>query len=188
MSVVKINIEGVSDQVEFRLIEEFPGYAVGSDGTVLSCLCHGKRFSQRTGPWRFMKLMNSSNGYKQVLLTNRDGVPKFCRIHVLVLTAFVGERPSGMVACHFPDSDRTNNHVSNLRWDTLRANMKDRAIHGTNPVGVKNPMAKVNESIVRKIREESLTSGKCYREIAEEFSVSKSLVYQIVKRRIWTHV
>lgn len=46
-------------------------------------------------------------------------------VHILVLEAFVGPRPSpDMDACHANDI-RTDNRVSNLRWDTKTANAQD---------------------------------------------------------------
>lgn len=52
-------------------------------------------------------------------------------IHRVVLEAFVGPCPAGMESCHFPDRDRSNNRLDNLRWDTHLANMNDRRIHGS---------------------------------------------------------
>lgn len=52
-------------------------------------------------------------------------------IHRLVLEAFVGPRPEGMECCHW-DDDKTNNHLSNLRWDTKKANARDALRNGRN--------------------------------------------------------
>lgn len=53
-------------------------------------------------------------------------------VHRLVLEAFVGPCPPGMECCHF-DGDSTNNHLSNLRWDTHSSNQFDRVRHRTHP-------------------------------------------------------
>lgn len=50
-------------------------------------------------------------------------------VHTLVLEAFVGPCPDGLEACHW-DGDNTNNHLTNLRWDTHIANMADMTRHG----------------------------------------------------------
>ena len=65
----------------------------------------------------------------QIVDLNRDGRRKAVYVHTLVLTVFVGERPEGLEACHY-DGDPTNNHRSNLRWDTHVGNMADLARHG----------------------------------------------------------
>lgn len=46
-------------------------------------------------------------------------------LHKLILLAFVGPCPPGMEACH-GDDVKTNNRLTNLRWDTRRANVADR--------------------------------------------------------------
>ena len=50
-------------------------------------------------------------------------------VHLLVLEAFIGPRPSGMVACH-RDENCTNNVLANLRWDTPDANWDDLKRNG----------------------------------------------------------
>ena len=61
-----------------------------------------------------------------------NGIAFRKRVHRLVLEAFVGPCPEGLVCCH-NDGDHTNNHVSNLRWDTLKSNAQDTIAHGRNP-------------------------------------------------------
>lgn len=62
---------------------------------------------------------------------SKNGVLERFRIHRLVLAAFHGPCPNGMVGCH-------NNGIiddlraSNLRWDTKSANALDSVAHGTN--------------------------------------------------------
>lgn len=51
-------------------------------------------------------------------------------VHVLVLEAFVGPRPDGLVACH-NNGIADDNRVENLRWDTYAENNKDLVRHGT---------------------------------------------------------
>lgn len=50
-------------------------------------------------------------------------------VHRLVLTAFVGPCPDGMVGCH-NNGDPTDNRLENLRWDTQSANVRDQIAHG----------------------------------------------------------
>jgi hypothetical protein len=54
-------------------------------------------------------------------------------VHVLVLLAFVGPRPTGMHACHY-DCNPQNNRLSNLRWDTPLGNMMDSVRLGRVPM------------------------------------------------------
>ncbi len=85
------------------------------------------------------------------------------RVHHLVLEAFVGPRPSGLQACHW-DGDPSNNALSNLRWDTPKANQADSARHGTKqtPPINRRGMCKrswLNEDDVRCIRAEPPRRG-----------------------------
>lgn len=75
-------------------------------------------------------------------------------LHHIVLEAFVGPRPgSGKVwqACH-NDGDYLNNHVTNLRWDTVKENAKDRIRHKTSGRGPSNGNAILNEELVELMR------------------------------------
>ena len=73
------------------------------------------------------------------------------KIHHLVLSAFVGPRPDGLVCCH-ADGDPHNNNLSNLRWDTCAANTADRRKHGNSFAGSANPSAKLTLAQVDELR------------------------------------
>ena len=51
-------------------------------------------------------------------------------VHVLVLEAFVGPRPPGLLVRHL-DGDQLNNRLANLTWGTASENNRDKVIHGT---------------------------------------------------------
>jgi hypothetical protein len=69
-------------------------------------------------------------GYKTVTLSMNAARKKF-RVHRLVLEAFVGLRPDGMVCRHLND-DKTNNTLANLTWGSYLENSAD-AIRNGNP-------------------------------------------------------
>lgn len=77
---------------------------------------------------RVLKLIAKPDGYLVVGLS-KDGVIKMRLVHRLVLEAFVGPCPEGMVTCHYDDIPE-NNHISNLRWDTEGANALDKVRNG----------------------------------------------------------
>lgn len=52
-------------------------------------------------------------------------------VHTLILEAFVGQRPDGFQARHFPDPSPSNNDVRNLSWASVSTNQRDRITHGT---------------------------------------------------------
>ena len=94
----------------FRIIEGYPGYRVSRDGGVESCWSRTV-YKTLTSTWLPLKPV-PCRGYLTV--NPSDGFKKRRRyVHRLVLEAFVGPCPEGMVCRHL-DGDRTNNRVENL--------------------------------------------------------------------------
>src|SRR5690606_14623497 len=89
---------------------------------------------------KIMRRKPNKYGYIAVTLRrDNDGKMVTVYVHTLVLLAFLGPPPDGMECRHFPDNTRTNNRLTNLNWSTHQQNIADRAVHGTNPSGDKNP-------------------------------------------------
>lgn len=116
----------------------------------------------------------------------RDGKYQNVLVHRLVLTVFVGPCPPMEEACH-ADGDPKNNALTNLRWDTRKANIADRFKHGTFPIGEKCHWAKLNEEKVRAIFSR-IQKGVRIGAIAKEFQVSHSAVSMIASGKRWSHL
>lgn len=177
--------------VEYRDIPGFPGYQAGSDGSVWSRKTKGgndRTAGKLRDSFRPLSQCTNSNGYSVVNLF-QDGKNLIVPVCYLVLFAFVGPRPPGMQACHFPDGDRTNSHASNLRWDTQSGNQQDRKLHGTvtSLKGSVNPFSKLTEENVVQIRE-MRKQGVSLREIGERFGITKQTASGICLRKAWKHV
>jgi DNA-directed RNA polymerase specialized sigma24 family protein len=135
------------------------------------------------GFWLPLKPVHTRQ-YRTVNLS--DGVRKRRRyVHRLVLEAFVGRRPEGMVCCH-NDGDPTNNRLDNLRWGTYRENEHDKLRHGTWLVG-SQINAKLTEEEVQEIRKLKV-EGMTFTELAHRFGVSSPNIHAIVNRRSWRHL
>lgn len=79
---------------------------------------------------RGQMLRPSSDPYRRLRVNFwKNSVCHTHLVHRLVLEAFVGPCPPGMEACHW-DDDPTNNHLSNLRWDTPSENELDKVRNG----------------------------------------------------------
>lgn len=169
-----------------RPIPHYDGYRVDADGNVYSCIMVGKGRYRRKfeALWRQLNLI-MSKGYACVSLFNELG-PKRHFVHHLVLTVFKCVRPDGMWALH-NDGNPANNNISNLRWDTARANSMDRFRHGTASIGSKCWNAKLDENKVSSIRELH-ESGVNRNDIATQFGISKDYVNVIVRRKTWNHL
>lgn len=168
---------------EIKPIPDFPGYAVSNYGEVYS-LWQGRGRGARIGrSYRRLKTTLDNRGRENVTLS-RSGKRVSQRVHCLVLQSFVGPRPPGMEACHFPDRDQTNNRLDNLRWDTKKSNERDKVFHKTSNRGERNGSAKLDRSQVIEIRKRK-EAGVTYRELAEKYGVSLSAIQQICERSTW---
>lgn len=185
-----------STALELKAIPGFDGYYVGRDGTIWSDRSASTRRDslgvmrlrrRELHPIRPRLVGHNRPGYLCVFL-RRLGVRKETRlrVHRLVLEAFIGPRPEGMVGCH-NDGNPLNNAVENLRWDTPKANSADRATHGTLLLGRELHSAKLSEDDVREIRR-LRAAGEQYKPIAERFGVTKQAIFHVCKRQSWAHV
>lgn len=110
------------------------------------------------------------------------------RVNILVLEAFIGPRPTAMVSCH-GDGCKQNNALSNLRWDTQQANIDDKAIHGTNPVGEKNAMAKFSNDQIAKLKAELRGIGDMsYTEFGRIRGLTRRHVSSVASGKRWASV
>lgn len=80
---------------------------------------------------RMLRLSPVTRNHYPTVPLSRDGVTVTTYVHRLVLEAFVGPCPEGMRCCHWDDVG-SNNHLSNLRWDTQVNNGLDMTRNGNN--------------------------------------------------------
>lgn len=173
--MAEANPTTVSTSVEYRDIPEFPGYRVGSDGTV---------WSSRMRGWRRLKPTPNHKGYLMVTLRAAGtGLHRF--VHVLVLTAFVGPRPEGHESAH-GSGGKTDNSVGNLRWATPQENHQDRESMGTVLRGEDHPNTSLTAEQVGVIRG-LIAGGMRQKDVARRFGVSRRSIWDIIHNRRWTN-
>lgn len=102
----------------------------------------------------------NTNGRMQIALCRekRRGTRQV-QVHRLVLEAFVGPCPTGMQACHW-DDDPSNNHLSNLRWDTPSNNMHDRVRNGRHQMARKTHCKRGHPLEGANLRPETSKDGR----------------------------
>jgi len=183
-----------SQTVEYRDIPRFPGYRVGSDGSVWTSWTLG-RGSHPTDRWRRLRPAIGKSKrfprrveYPRVTLRGEGHAPRTITIHTLVLEAFIGSRPDGMEGCHI-DGNVWNMCVTNLRWDSKKSNASDKHKHGTmfRPLGEKNGHATFTQELVKEIRS-SYERGMKAAEIARSLSLRPQSVVKIIAGTRWAHL
>lgn len=142
-------------------------YEVSDDGEV-----------RRNG--RILKPAAAPTGHLHVTLTQRSREKTFF-VHRLVLIAFVGPPPEGMIARHYPDRDPTNNRLENLSWATRKTNANDCIEHGTLSSGERHGMSRLTWQDVGAIR--AIQGQRA--ETAKRFGVSPSYIDKIRDGKAW---
>jgi len=171
----------------------FPGYCVGDDGTVWSKIhkkgtpgVFGGGFHFVVGPWKEHKQGLCRKTSRKLAILARGTIingawisslkpPTGIFVHRLVLTAFTGPCPTGLEACHFPDTNPSNNYLENLRWDTRSANQKDAVRSGT------SWWSKVTRDIAEKILVEGTPKvyGTCTK-LAAKYKLGRVTIKRIL--------
>lgn len=108
------------------------------------------------------------------------------RVHKASYTAKYGDVPNGYFVCHKCDNRKCFN-PEHLYLGTPLENSRDMVKKNRQTIGEKNPMAKLTESDVMKIRK-LRNDGLFMREIAELFNVSREAVGMIVRSKRWANV
>lgn len=101
-------------------------------------------------------------------------------VHSLVLYAFVGPRPNGLM-CRHKDGNGTNNRLNNLCWDTYSNNTRDAVRKGT------HVNSALTVSQVKEIRDLYASGQWTQKQIAIRFDVTQACISNIVNKKRWQH-
>ena len=157
-------------------------YEVSSLGRVRSLTRKTRNGTVRGG--RILKAQPGPLGYLHVVLSDRPRLSNRA-VHLLVLDAFHGPRPAGMVGCHGPGGNQ-DNRASVLCWDTQAANTgRDRDRDGTMPRGMNHARSVLTDEQVADMRRRC-ADGESQRSVALSYGLAS--VHEIVTGRIWTHL
>lgn len=91
-------------------IKDFSNYEISNKGNI-----------RRKDTKQLLKQQTSIHGYKNILLW-KDGKPKNCRIHRLVLESFKPIDNCKSLQVNHIDTNRENNNLNNLEWVTPKEN------------------------------------------------------------------
>jgi len=171
----------------WRDVDGYVGlYQVSDMGRVRSLMGRGKAgLYPRLTP----KILAQGTGrYAQVTLC-RDGHKRAKSVHDLVLTAFVGPRPSGCEAAH-NDGKSRHNWASNLSWKTHRDNVADKIAHGTHQIGERNPCARLTQSCVAAIRRDYRKRSRATGApaLGRHYGVAPSTILAVIHGVNWSQI
>jgi hypothetical protein len=107
------------------------------------------------------------------------GTRKQIKNHQVVWIAAHGPIPAGFVPDHI-NRDKTDNRLANLRLVTPLENSRNRRTYR----GEENPAARITRDVADEIRKRR-RDGLTFKQLAGEFSVSKSLAFAIVRGALW---
>ena len=117
-NLIKLNVE------VWRSIENYDNYVVSSFGRV-----------KNTETGKILKGRNVC-GYLQVVLCEDGLAKKSYYVHRLVACAFI-DNPNDKECVDHKNNDKTNNHLSNLRWATTKENSQNSKLSNNNTSKVK---------------------------------------------------
>lgn len=116
-----------------------------------------------------------SNGRRGVWL-HTEGRHYSFPVYQLVLLAFVGPKPQGMEVCH-ENGNRTDDRLTNLRYDTRSENYKDACMHGRRKLNPQKVLA------IQRVYGEGEVTQK---ELACKYGVTQGHVSSIVRQIKWS--
>ena len=127
----------------------------------------------------------SKLGYVCVGLSVKKGATRVFGVHRLLAMTFIpnDDSENKTMVCHC-DGNKLNNALTNLRWDTPKANYQDAVLHGTYSRGERHGQSKLSVTQVMAVRESDLTPNL----LAEIMEVCPSTIRNIRRGAAWKHL
>lgn len=132
---------------------------------------------------RMVSIHTMPCGYRRTEL-NRGGVRKSKLVHCLVAEAFIGPCPAGKEVNH-KDGVKANNTPENLEYLTRPENLRHAERMGlmNRAAGERHGNAKMSDAQVVEARNRYAAGGTTMQRLADEFNVTKTCIWTIVRRK-----
>lgn len=165
---------------QWKAIPGFAGiYEVSDAGRVRSLDCIRPHRGYRPRHWKGKILKVRGNKYKQIALWPLDGPVQWHWVHILVVSSFLGVKPSPKHEVNHKNGIKHDNRLVNLEWATRRENHD----HATRVLKIRGK--KLTYAKVRRIRNELLS--KQIKELAAKYKVSRTTLWKIKTGQWWAH-
>ena len=183
-----VTIDNGDPGVRYAIVPSYCGaYAAGDDGSIWSCVKLGGQVRVLTNRWRRLQA-TLLNGYFQVtILQPSTGKYRPFPVHIMVLEAWRGPRPEGLISRHRNDV-RTDNRTDNLVWGTASENMLDRGLNGDPTFrGDDHPQAILTTEQVLGMRE-MVRNGSTTESAAVAYGAPLDAARGAIRGRSWAHL
>jgi hypothetical protein len=179
----QININFISGEIWVN-IPHIDGLIVSSLGRVYELI----RIINGIKKGGYMcNIYTDKTGYK-VLAIRRNNKNLFYKVHRLIAMGFIPNPENKPIINHI-NGVKGDNRVENIEWATYSENIKHAHITGLNKrIGDTHTWAKLNSSIVIKIREEYSLGGVTMKSLGIKYSVSYGTIQAIIRGKNWKHI
>lgn len=178
---------------EWRHVPGYEGeFEASSFGRVRSVARRVRTRGENKYRWIKSRIVGKNigtSGYHRVTVCARKHQHE--SVHRMVAMAFV-PNPCSLPCINHIDGDKTNNVPSNLEWCTHAYNMRHAFNTGLTPrkrlkKGDGSIASKLTSDDVREIKQR-IRNGERVSDIANEYPVSKSALFEIKAGRSWGHI
>lgn len=155
---------------ELRRIPQQPNHHISKCGRIFFCNPDNGEWSEKIGGRRVRE------GYVRVRFHKRqeNGTKKKQehRLHLMILSAWVGTCPEGHEGMH-KDDNPGHNHLDNLEWGTRSNNMQTRANFGRGKRGPNRPWSE-------KVEIASYHPEMSMRQLAKKYNLHIGTICKII--------
>jgi hypothetical protein len=166
-----------------------PRYEVSAGGQLRSWAARGTA-ARGGNKWakapRIVPGARHRDGYTIFGLLDDKGRTTSVYMHQLVLAAFVGPLPEGLVTRH-RNGDPTDNRLENLTYGTHLENHADRGLHGRTARAAASGKSNITDEIALAIVAR-YRAGESQMSIAKTYGMGQTTVSDIVNGRTWASV
>lgn len=157
---------------ERKIIDEYPNYTIDIKGNIYNLISK-----------KYLLFSNKDNSYPRIILRNK--ISKSYALHILLAKHFIPNPENKPIVNHI-NADKNDYRLENLEWTTYSENTKHAIkIGNLKPLfGEKNHTSKLKEKDVIDI----FKSETFYKDLAKQYDISESQIFQIKSKRSWKQI